>query len=247
LTYRSAGGKSATVTLDRARDDLKAGEKVYFQSAGGKVRQIVTPAEFERLRAKQRSRLAGRWEKEGLPGTMTFAHLSGEADILLDHEAMRWGRSLRRGDKVRLVSDPPVEALVKQVKPWRERTAVRLVIKGLAVGDFKSGERIALLMDPPPEAVLASLLPPDVDRERSREERLDWFLSSIYCSCPVKGDRCTGMFYTLSSCNPNGCGMPNAMRKNLSNKMNRGLSDRQIFQEMIRTYGPELTRPHLLP
>ena len=55
------------------------------------------------------------------------------------------------------------------------------------------------------------------------------------------------MFYTLGSCNPNGCGMPNAMRKNIGKKIDRGMSDRQIFEEMLKTYGPTLTRPHLLP
>src|SRR5207249_5718958 len=51
-----------------------------------------------------------------------------------------------------------------------------------------------------------------------RDERVEWFLASIYCTCPVKGDRCTGMFYTLASCNPNGCGMPNAMRKHIGKR-----------------------------
>ena len=102
-------------------------------------------------------------------------------------------------------------------------------------------------MTPPSREVLDAALPPDVDQPRSRDERVEWFLASIYCTCPVRGDRCTGMFYTLASCNPNGCGMPNAMRKNIGKKIDRGMTDRQIFEEMLKTYGPTLTRPHLLP
>jgi hypothetical protein len=49
-------------------------------------------------------------------------------------------------------------------------------------------------------------------RPRAREERIEWFLASIYCTCPVAGDICTGDFYTLASCNGNGCLMPKTMR-----------------------------------
>src|SRR5262249_15851497 len=161
------------------------------------------PAGFEELRRKQKDALAQRWEKEGLPGTMTFVHLSGEVDFQLDHEAMRWGRSLKPGDKVSLVADPGIPAVVRSVKPWRERTQLRLVMKGLDIGDLKIGERLLLKMPPPSKELQDAALPPDLDRTRTREERLEWFLSSIYCMCPVKGNRCTGMFYTLAACNPN--------------------------------------------
>jgi hypothetical protein len=66
----------------------------------------------------------------------------------------------------------------------------------------------------------------DVDRPRTKEERLEWFLASIYCTCKVLGERCTGMFYTLASCNPNGCGMPNGMRTLLGKKIDAGMTDR---------------------
>jgi hypothetical protein len=227
--------------------DIHGIQKSYTQSANGKVRLTLDPAGFEELRKKQKEVLAQRWEKDGLPGTLTFVHISGEADFQLDHEAIRWGRSLKPGDKVTLAADPIITAIVKTVRPWRERTQLRLVIKGLEIGDLKIGDRMMLKMPAPPKEVQESPLPPDLDRPRSREERLEWFLSSIYCTCKVKGDRCTGMFYTLAACNPNGCGMPNAMKKNIALKIDKGMTDRQIFEELIKTYGPELTRPHLLP
>lgn len=204
------------------------------------------PDDFEKQRREQQAFLAARWEKDGLPGTLTFVHISGEVELMLDHEAMRWGRSLQTGDMVTLLDEPPVAAVVKSVKPWRERTQLRLVVKGLAIGDLKLGQRRGLKMTTPPAEVQASPLPPDLDRPRTKEERLDWFLASIYCPCKVKGDRCTGMFYTLASCNPNGCGLPNGMRSFLGKKMDQGLTDRQIFEDMLKTYGADLTRPHLL-
>jgi hypothetical protein len=102
-------------------------------------------------------------------------------------------------------------------------------------------------MAEPPAAVDAADLPPDLDRPRSRQERIDWFLATIYCTCKVKGDTCTGHFYTLASCNPNACGMPNIMRKRVAEKIDRGLTDKQVLEELLKEQGPDLLRPHLLP
>ena len=229
-------------------DTIKTGDRVYVQCAGERARLILDPAAFEARRATQKSTLRQRWSEQGLPGTAAFVHtFSGEMDFMLDHEAMRWGRSLKAGDKVTLQVTPAIEAVVKHVQPWRERTQLRLVVNSFDLADLVAGQRFYLRMPPPSAEVENSLLPPDLGQRQGKQERVEWFLASIYCTCPVKGDRCTGMFYTLASCNPNGCGMPNAMRKHIGKKIDRGLSDRQIFEEMLKTYGPTLTRPHLLP
>jgi hypothetical protein len=166
---------------------------------------------------------------------------------MLDHEAIRWGRSLKPGDKVTLRTTPPTPAVVKLVRPWRERTQLRLVVAGADVAELVLGQRLLLHMTPPPVEVDTALLPPDLDRPRTRDERIEWFLSSIYCTCTVKGDGCTGHFYTLASCNPNGCGAPNARRKELAGLIDQGMTDRQIFEELIKRHGPDLLRPHLMP
>src|SRR5262245_8464904 len=168
-------------------------------------------------------------------------------DYMLDHEAMRWGRTLKVGDKVALAANPPIQALVKQVAAWRERTQLRLVVNGVDQADLTPGQRIRLRMPAPPSEVDAAQLPPDLDRPRSKQERIDWFLASIYCTCGVKGDICTGHFYTLASCNVNGCGMPNQMRKALAAMIDKGLTDKQVFEELLEQHGPDLLRPHLLP
>ena len=204
--------------------------------------------EVEDRRARQRAALRKRWLSEGLPGTLSFVHLfSGEAEVMLDHEAMRWGRSLRRGDRITLATDPPISCVVKEVRPWRERTQVRLVAKAIDLSDLKLGERVGLRMPAPSAAVEASKYPPDIDLPRPREERVSWFLASVYCTCGVRGDTCTGHFYTLASCNPNGCGQPNAVRKRLGQLIDKGLTDRQVFDKLLDEEGPGLLQPHLLP
>jgi hypothetical protein len=258
LTLKPVKGRSRTLQMDKAEfyqgeskadaARLKVGDKVYVQSAGGQARLILDGAAFARRRALQQAALRKRWADEGLPGTVAFLHIfSGEMEFMLDHEAMRWGRSLKAGEKVTLQADPPIPAVVKEVGPWRERTRLRLVVHGLDQADLATGERRRLRMTPPSREVEEALLPPDLDRPRTKDERVEWFLASICCTCKVGGDGCTGHFYTLASCNPNTCGMPNRMRKALAEKIDRGLTDKQIFEELLKEHGPTLLRPHLNP
>jgi hypothetical protein len=214
------------------------------QDARGKVSD---QAEFERRRTAQQKLLVERWSREGLPGQVAFVHISGEMDLLLDHEAMRWGRSLKSGDEVKIAATPPIRAVVKTMTPWRERTQLRLVVNGTEPADLATGQRLNVLMTPPSADILDSQYPSDIGRARSREDRIEWFLASIYCPCKVGNDTCTGQFYTLSSCNPNGCGLPNAVRKQIAAKIDKGLSDRDVFDELLSEHGANILRPHLLP
>jgi Protein of unknown function (DUF3179) len=207
-----------------------------------------TAEQVEAKRKEQKARLRKRWAEDGLPGTLTFLHVfSGELEITLDHEAMRWGRSLRVGDVVHLTAEPPIKGLVKAVTPWRERTVVRLVVGELESSELKIGQRLGLKMTAPAMAVEDSPYPPDIDRPRAGAERVEWFLASTYCACGVGKDTCTGHFYTLASCNPNGCGMPNRVRKDVVGMIERGSSDRQIWDELVKAHGPLMLRPHLAP
>jgi hypothetical protein len=207
-----------------------------------------TPEEVEKRRAVQKAWLRARWQADGLPGSVSFHHVfSGELELALDHEGMRWGRSLRAGDTVHLTADPPIKGVVKAVSPWRERTVVRLVVGELESSELKVGQRLGLKMAPPPSAVEESVYPPDADRPRSRAERVEWFLASTYCTCGVGKDTCTGHFYTVASCNPNGCGLPNARRDELRAMMDRGMTDREILDALLKEDGPLLLRPHLKP
>jgi hypothetical protein len=224
------------------------GKPVYVQSAGDKARLVLDTAGFEARRDARKAALRKRWIDEGLPGTATFLHrFSGEMELMLDHEAMRWGRSLKLGDKVTLVAEPPMPAIVKEVRPWRERTVLRLVVNSHDQADLSLGQRTRLKMAAPSLEVDTAKLPPDLDRPRSKDERVEWFLASIYCSCGVNGDVCTGHFYTLASCNPNGCGMPRHMRKVIAEQLDKGLTDKQIFELLLKEHGPDLLRQHLEP
>ncbi len=247
ITVKSGKKPERTLKVKTALT-LSKDKPVYVQSSGGEARLVLDLAGFAEKRAAQQAALRKRWTDEGLPGSVAFVHrFSGEMDFMLDHEAMRWGRSLKVGDKATLSAEPPIAAVVKQVRPWRERTEVRLVVHSFDLTELSPGQRLCLKMTPPPSEVDAAVLPPDVDRPRSKEERVEWFLASIYCPCQIKGDVCTGHFYTLASCNPNGCAMPHFMGDRLREEIDKGKTDRQIFEELLEEYGPDLTRPHLQP
>ena len=220
-------------------------ESVFLYTEGNELKWI-TDAHLEILRSTQRDYLRKQWRDFGLPGTATFIHVfSGEMDVMLDHEAMRWGRSLKYGDQVELTSDPPIKAIVKSVTPWRERTQVRLVVGELQSSDLKSGQRIAMKMTWLSKEVDDSPYPTDLDRPRTKAERVEWFLASMYCVCGVGSDICTGDFYTLASCNPNGCGAPNQTRKEIGKLLDEGKTDKQIWDALVKDRGQEMTRPHL--
>ena len=144
-------------------------------------------------------------------------------------------------------SGSDITAVVKEMKPWHERTQLQLVVNGLDQADYKVGQRLACRMAAPPAAVDDSPFPPDMDRPRSAAERVEWFLASLYCDCQIGDDTCTGQFFTLASCNPNSCGLPNQMRATLREMIDRGSTDEQIFSELVKTRGADLLRPHLVP
>jgi len=63
-----------------------------------------------------------------------------------------------------------------------------MVVNSVDQTELKIGQRIRLKMPAPSPDVEAAKLPPDLDRPRGKDERVEWFLASIYCSCGVAGD-----------------------------------------------------------
>jgi hypothetical protein len=219
------------------RFSLKAGQQPRFADE-----------EIEKKQRAQKMWLQNEWAQHGLPGSLMFHHVfSGELEIALDHEAMRAGRALAAGDEVVLLVEPPIKAVVKNVSPWRERTMVRLVVGELESSDLKAGQRLGVKIASLSSVADDDPYPLDMGRPRTKNERLEWFLASIYCTCPINKDTCTGQFYTLSSCNPNGCGMPNQVREKIGAMIDQGMTDRHILDQLRKDLGPLFLRPHLMP
>ena len=219
-----------------------------IQSAGEIIRILADEGQVNALREEQKNRMRELWRTEGLPATVSFLHaFSGEMEVVLDHEAKRWGRYLKNGDSVTLDLSKPVRAEVKHVRPWRERTVLRLVTEsGVDQLDMSLGQRIDVRVPEPPKEIQDSELPTDIGRRTEKKDRLDWFLASGYCPCKVGDDGCTGMFYSLASCNVNSCGMPNNIRGKIGAMIDEGLDDKAIWTKLKETSGSDIIRQHLL-
>src|SRR5262249_1657810 len=122
--------KKAERTLQtKEADALPVGKPIFLQSSGGKARLALDPAGFEARRRTQKDTPHKPWIRGGFPGTVTFRHrFGGEMKLRPDPGAMRWGRSLKPGDRGTRAAQPPMRAIVKDVRPWRERTQLRLVV-----------------------------------------------------------------------------------------------------------------------
>ena len=185
--------KEVTRTLTPAEavkiDEVKEGDLVYVQTAGDELRLLLDKAGIEAARQAQEKRLQARWREEGLPGTVTYVHgISGEAEVILDHETMRWARAVKAGALVHVKLDAPIRTVVQDVRPYRERTRMTLVAAGQEFSVLRPGQRVRIGVDPPADAVQASKLPPDLGRFAEREARIGWVLSSTYCGCSIGGD-----------------------------------------------------------
>jgi hypothetical protein len=230
-------------------ESLKVGEPAHVQTTGAAARLILDPAAFEERRAAQKATLCQRWDDEGLPGTLVFAHADRrEVELLLDHEAMRRGRSLQVGDPVILRSAQPVAAVVRQLRPWRERTQVLLGVQDADPPAWTMGQRV-LLRGAVPATAAAADVPTGLDQSRSKPERIEWLMSGVYCTCGMH-DACAGHFFTLAACNSgpsDPCGTAKRTRAEIAEMIDAGQTDRQIFEQLLAQRGAKLLRPHMSP
>jgi hypothetical protein len=207
---------------------------------------------FGKRQTEQKAFLRQRWVEEGLPGTLVFSHPERrEVELMLDHEAMSWGRSLAAGDKVTLQASQPIAAVVRQLRPWRERTQVLLGIdcSSLDTASLTVGQRTSLRLAAAPPAADSDPLPSGLGKSGSKSQRVEWLVSSIYCTCGMH-DECAGHNFTLAACNvgpTKPCGLAKGTREKVAQWIDQGQTDWQIFDELLKQRGPKLLRPHMLP
>jgi len=257
----SRGGKSVERTIDVPTGNLPQGERIssanalkkgdacFFQTTRDKARMVWTPTEFAQHRTEQMARQSQRWTDDGLPGIVAFHHADPRlVELMLDHESMFWGRTLRPGDRVTLRNRVSVPAIVRQLRPWRERTQVLLELERALPSDSSANRRILVKLETVPENVNVDE-PPGLDQPRSAAERVDWLMSGIYCTCGMH-DMCAGHFYTLAACDSFGttpCGLAKRTRENITKGVQQGQTDRDLFEEVLKERGAKLLRPHMSP
>ncbi len=63
-------------------------------------------------------------------------------------------------------------------------------------------------------------------------------------------DGCAGHCYTLAACTAGGptpCGLAKRTRADIAELIDKGRTDQQIFDELLKGRGPDLRRPHMSP
>jgi hypothetical protein len=111
------------------------------------------------------------------------------------------------------------------------------------------GRRVSLRLNSPPAEADDKELPAGLGQSRSKSERVDWLMSSIYCSCGMH-DACAGHFYTIAACDAAGktpCGLAKSTREEFAKMIDAGRTDRQIFDDLLNSRGAKILRPHMSP
>src|SRR5262249_24284486 len=154
------------------------------QTTGENARLILDSSAFEKRRAAQKLTLRKRWADEELPATLIFSYPERrEVELMLDHEAMLWGRSLEVADKVTLQAANPIPAVVRQLGPWRERTQVLLAAEGGDPSALTVGRRVHLRLAASPPAKDDDGPPAGLGKSPSKPERVEWLMASVSCTC----------------------------------------------------------------
>ena len=223
--------------------DLRAGDLVRYQTGGtGELRRATSQLAWSFAQSRQAQALRRALDERGLPARFT-AREDTNWVLTIDRAGSERARRLRPGERVSLSGagpdGGPVE--VAAVAPWGEKTLVTL--RAGARGAPAAGQSLRVHAAPAP---LDTQIPAGLNIATRPDDRIEWFLSTIYCTCPVRGDQCTGHLYTLSMCNPQGCGKPAAMRAHLKRLIESGLNDAQILRRLEQEEGPSLLQPHLL-
>jgi len=146
------------------------------------------------IEARRRQQVARNQAEanRGLVATVVEVDEQTKRVALLVRRAEAWyARNVRPNDRVRVTTTgtdttAPTEFTVDDVRPDYSRTRVKLQIPVACPMQFAPGQEVRVLMTMPKQIDLAA--PPDLGRFTAKQDRIDWFLSSIYCTCGMMGD-----------------------------------------------------------
>lgn len=229
-------------------DLLAAGDRVRtqsrFEDGEYRVAEILDQAALERDAARQRRRLEEVLAREGVPGEVQAVQTPlREAALLLYRPGSNAARLLRPGDRIRVsAGEKRVSLPVKQIKPWGEKTSVTVELP-VGAPELMPGQAIRFFLG---RARVEGELPPGLGRATEKNERVEWLLASIYCTCGQGPDTCTGHLYTLAMCEPVRCPMPSMVRGKLEGWIDGGKTDAEILALLLQEQGPLVRQIHLL-
>ena len=207
--------------------------------------EVLDESSFE---ARRRDRLRyqrQRIMREGLVGTVAEVDTAGKQVAVMLRRADSWyGRALKVHGLAGLSGNgfQRTECEVVDVHPDYSRLRLRLDFRGSALPTACAGQEVAVFAALPEKVDFE--LPPDLDRFKARQERIDYFLSTLYCPCGMMGDSCAGHWNTLAACKLHGCGMPNLISKEVGEWIDEGKSDSAILTKLVEQNGANVLKVH---
>ena len=258
LLFEDEKGRLAPIHLKVNREtklrgveprSLKAGRELYFNSRwSGSERTVTAVMDRATMDQRRMTRLQNQLEsvrKEGLRGTILDTDSSNHQMSVLVRRSDSWyARFCKIGDKVgvRTGGGGKVKSTVVEVRPDYSRMRIRLEVPNSGLGEAQPGAA-AILFPTLPEKMDFDATP-DLGRFAGRQDRIDYFMSTLYCPCGMLGSSCAGHWNTLAACKLHGCGMPNLLTKVIGEKIDAGKSDQVILDDLVRLNGTNVIRIH---
>ena len=231
---------------------LQPGSVCYFNSAEAGAERVFLcffdqKSYDAQLRARREAQL-NHARSEGLAATVLGGgNASGSVDFLVHRSDSLFARTLKAGDRVAIPApspDPPRSFAIREVLPDYSRTRLRIEMGAERANTLEPGQEVRLQFALPPEIDWEK--PMDLGRFPGRQARIDYFLSTVYCTCGMMGTACAGHWNTLAACKLHGCGMPDLVSRLVGPWIDAGRSDREILAALLQREGPWLLKQHQL-
>lgn len=242
-----------SILVSSTSEPLVAGQACYYNSRiKGEERvvmELLDGPSFQSERALRFERQLEAVATNGLGGTILSMQTESNRLTLMIRRADAWiGRTLQVGDKGRLQlvgrADAPRRLTVMEVHPDYARLRVVVEVPANNLSQFQPGDEIRVLAKTP--KILDPMVPVDLGRFTTRQERTDYFLSSTYCTCGMMGTACAGHWNTLAACKIHGCGLPDLVTGLIHEWIAGGKTDAQILELLRQRHGELVLKQHRL-
>ena len=240
---------AATQFSTQSAGALKAGGSFYFSATRNGAERMVTELfDLASLAARREQRIRKQHDalaKSGLHATVLKVDAANHRLEAMILRADTWyARTWKLNEPVQLRADsaPAFSGRVTAVHPDYSRVRLTLDFTHGETPAMRPGEEVTILGKLPAKPDLDT--PPDLGRFTGRQERIDYFLSTIYCSCGMLGNSCAGHWNTLAACQLHGCGMPNLSTKLIGERIDAGQTDAAILTELLERNGKNILRLH---
>jgi len=210
---------------------------------------LLSQPSFERQRGDRQQAQLASVRNEGFSATVVENERTRQQlGVLVRRAESVFARTLRPSDKViASIAGQKTGAhnfTVIEVVPDYSRTRIRMAADAETMKHFEPGQQVSIHIELPKSLDLEK--PCDLGRFTERQRRIDFFLSSIYCTCGMMGTSCAGHWNTLAACKLHGCGMPDLITRLVGEWIDNGKNDQQVLAALLDREGPLLLKQHQL-